>query len=499
MAFGLVGYLEVEKMSALNAKISFFKTIHETKNPLNEGTFFQIVTSKKLIHQYGTLIEQIRTTKNEDDRKALKETLPAFTPSGLFSEHTKKGLIKHSGLLSFDLDAGNANAFLNADTVEAVKAQICKLPEVAFCQISASGTGLWGVMPMAHPERHEEQFEALKAAFAKKGFTIDKACKDVSRFRFFSYDPDPYINHNALPFTGLPKQVSEPPRSFFSRGYTAGPPPDDLPAQAAAYLVQNRVPLECTYDNFMRIAFACKYAWGAAGKETALDILHACTTFAQSNTARKFDTLWRNIRRENGTTTTAGTLVHMAKSHGFKYATIGTQLPTWKPNFTASAPMPAPRVEPPREQEPQAFRPAQEARTAAPQPAQAAPSQSAHEHRAAAPPMPQPPTAPQPVAPGIPSGWQLFEGQSRTGDTVRTWLDADGLPAAWSSENAPALAGLATDAAPRPYQNEIDLLAGYGFMFTGQDKYNPAKDDGLLDRCLARMERHRAAQAARAG
>jgi hypothetical protein len=139
--------------------------------------------------------------------------------------------------------------------------------------------------------------------------------------------------------------------------------------------------------------------------------------------------------------------------------------------------------------EPETFRAAQEAHTAPPQPA---PSQGAHERAAAPPPMPQPPTAPQPAAPGVPSGWQPLETRNQFGDTVRTWLDADGLPADWSGENAAALAALNTDTEPRPYQSQIDLCERHGFTFTGQSRYNPAKDDGLLDRCLERMETHRA-------
>lgn len=142
--------------------------------------------------------------------------------------------------------------------------------------------------------------------------------------------------------------------------------------------------------------------------------------------------------------------------------------------------------------EPDTFRAAQEARTAPPQPAHVAPRPAAHEQPAHA---PQPPTEPpaQPVAPGTPSGWQRFEGQNQFGDTVRTWLDADGLPALWSDENAAALAELATDATEPPYQTNIGLCERHGFAFAGMGTYNPATDDGLLDRCLARIERHRAA------
>ncbi len=332
-------------MNVLDCKISFFNNCRDTGNPVNNGTFFQIVTSEKLLNKYGLIIDQIRATNDPEGRKRLKEKLPCFTPSGTFGKRNAAGLITRSGLMSFDLDA-KENPFLNAETVEAVKAEISKLPEVVFCEISASGTGLWGVVLTAYPERHNEQFESLEKSFARMGYKIDPACRDVCRLRFWSYDPAPYFNLNARPFTGLHKRASEPLYTR-SRGHLAWPPPDDLPAQAAAYLAQNRIPLECTYDNFMRIAFACKHEWGEAGKDTALDILHACTTFSTSNTVRNFDTLWRNIRRDTGTTTTAGSLVHLAKTHGFKYkATTTAPQPTQSPNVAHAAPQPPTATKP---------------------------------------------------------------------------------------------------------------------------------------------------------
>ena len=146
-------------------------------------------------------------------------------------------------------------------------------------------------------------------AFAEQGYKIDSACSDVCRARFWSYDPAPYFNLEARKFTGLPKP--KPERRVYVRDTER---PTDLAMQAAEYLIKNRVPLECTYANFMRITFACKSEWGEAGKDIALDILHGCTTFAQSNTARNFDTLWRNAKRENGPVITGGSIVHWATS-----------------------------------------------------------------------------------------------------------------------------------------------------------------------------------------
>lgn len=433
-------------MNALDTEISFFNRHFDTGNPINGGTFLQIVMSEKLVKKYGPLVDRIRALPTKEERKLLKDKLPGFTPSGLFWKRTTDGLIKHSGLLSFDLDAA-ANPFLNTGTAEAVKAQICKLPEVAFCQISASGTGVWGVIPMAYPERHEEQFEALETAFAKKGYVIDPACSDITRLRYWSYDPAQYINPNAILFAGLPKRTPEPPRPSFAREHLAGPLPDDLPAQAAAYLVKNRVPLECTYANFMRIAFACKYAWGDAGKDTALDILHTCTTFAQSNTARKFETLWRNIRRENGNTTTAGTLVHLAKEHGFKYAPHSAPPPRTPP-ATTPAPMPAPRTEPPT----------------------------------------GPHTATKAPAPSLSTVYERRTFTDRlTGESFDVLLNADGYPAAWDLEPKQREA-LADTLAINPIVT--DAIAQMGLILEAVEPMTEEDNAAYL----RMMERHRTDQ-----
>lgn len=295
------------------AETSFFVSAMDSGKPIT-GSLLNILTSQKLADKYGPIIEQIRATSDKKERDALKKKLPGFTPSGTFTTRSAAGLIAHNGFISFDLDAG-INTFLTAATASAVKAEVSKLPEVAYCGLSASGSGVWGLIPLAYPDRHGEQFEALKLAFLKHGYLIDAACKDVCRFRFWSLDNAPYINPAAKPFKGLPLPA---PRNEAKQTSTA--PPDDLPAQAAEYLIKNRVQLECTYSNFMRIAFACKYHWGNDGEGWALDILNACTTFAASNTAKNWATHWKGIKRDGGNVTTAGTLVKMAKDAGFRYA-----------------------------------------------------------------------------------------------------------------------------------------------------------------------------------
>jgi hypothetical protein len=303
-------------MNILETQVSFYEHFSDTKAP-KTGTFLQVVTSGKLAAKYGPLLSKIRETEDKKERDPLKKKLPCFNPSGLFSERNEAGLKAHSKLLQFDIDPGQ-NPWLNAQTAPALRDELSKLKQVAYVALSASWKGVWGVVPIEKPEHHKEHFEALKADFELWGIVIDPACSNVAHLRFLSLDPDQYINQNATTYTKLIfPQPTYTTRQTGQRWHSERP--EDLAQQAVEYLIQNRVSLECTYTNFMRIAFACKHEWSEAGKCIALDILHACTTFAQSNTARNFDSLWKNIRRDGGNVTTAGTLVNWAKERGFKY------------------------------------------------------------------------------------------------------------------------------------------------------------------------------------
>lgn len=139
------------------------------------------------------LVDQIRASPDKYQRDQFKKQLPAITPSGIFTERRKSGLVQHSGLIAFDIDN-------IGDSASDIKAALSEIPNIAYCGLSVSGQGLWGLIPISNADKHEAHFRAIELAFAGIGITIDKACKDVSRLRFYSYDSDAYINHNAVVF-----------------------------------------------------------------------------------------------------------------------------------------------------------------------------------------------------------------------------------------------------------------------------------------------------------
>ena len=146
-------------------------------------------------------IEALRAEKDEKRRSAMKKSLPAATVSGVFHPTRRAdNLVKHSGFISIDID-GKENPGVSLDDMRT--ALICR-PYVAYAAISVSGNGMFAIIPIARTdnEGHGAHFDALKEEFAQYGIKLDASCRDTSRLRFLSYDPEAYINENAEQFFG---------------------------------------------------------------------------------------------------------------------------------------------------------------------------------------------------------------------------------------------------------------------------------------------------------
>lgn len=180
--------------------ISIYKNVADTVGA--NVDLFTVLTTNKWQH----LTEKVRAETNKAKRDKLKQQLlPAFTPSGVFKENnrTDAGLVKHSGYMCIDID-GDDNPTIK--DWQSVVFELGKLPQIAFAGLSASGNGVFAIIPIKYPDKHKEHFEAFQKSFAKRGLIIDPKCGNVSRLRFYSYNKHYYINKNAEPYTPLYKQ-----------------------------------------------------------------------------------------------------------------------------------------------------------------------------------------------------------------------------------------------------------------------------------------------------
>jgi hypothetical protein len=142
--------------------------------------------------------EQIRMTADKSRRDELKKRMPALLPCGIFEGGRKKQhLHKHSNLIAIDFDEDHNSHYLD---FEELKTALCNIENVAYCGRSVSGRGFWVLIPIAHPEKHEQHFTALEQAFLSLMMVADPSCSDVSRLRYYSFDREAYFNPNAKPF-----------------------------------------------------------------------------------------------------------------------------------------------------------------------------------------------------------------------------------------------------------------------------------------------------------
>lgn len=295
----------------LDTSVSFFQKYTDTTNPTN-GTFFQIVTSKKLAAQFVPLIERIRATADKEERDKLKKQLPCFTPSGTFSRRAADGLLKHSGLIQFDVDP-KQNLALTALNAPSLRDKIARFRHVAYCALSASGAGVWGVVRIAHPDRHKEHFAALAADFSGWGIVLDNVCSNVDRLRFWSYDPDAFFNPNAATYTRLqydrPDTYTPAPRRRIESDYAA---------KVEAILQQieaTRTDITDTYDTWFSICCALANEFGESGR----DYFHRAGQFHPKYRNADTDRQFSYCLRMKSNRYTLGTLFEIARRYGIEY------------------------------------------------------------------------------------------------------------------------------------------------------------------------------------
>jgi hypothetical protein len=139
--------------------------------------------------------------------KTLKERLPLVTGSGVFKVRENASLEKHSGFIVVDLDANTVKG-----RVTEVKEMLSKDPLFYSLFISCSGTGVCGFVKI-NPKAHREAFNYLSEhLWITYGLNMDEKCKDVSRPRFVSYDPDLYFNADSQLSFGKPTPKKERPK-----------------------------------------------------------------------------------------------------------------------------------------------------------------------------------------------------------------------------------------------------------------------------------------------
>lgn len=255
---------------------------------------------------HKTVIEEIRKTDNAAEIVKLKQKLPAITPSGVFLRRNSGDLIKHSGLICIDIDGGDNK---DARNFRDLKKLLSIVPYIAYCSQSASGNGFFCIIPIAHPDKHRLHFHALEEQFKLWGVTIDSNCKDTSRLRFATYDPEPLVNINAEKYTIYAEnfQYEKPLRSRPKKliGRTT-----KKVENVISIIVENEIDITEPEPEWHRIACALANEFGEAGRE----IFHTVSQFGSYNPKECDEKFNRALKSEYNYS--MGTFFRLAKLNG---------------------------------------------------------------------------------------------------------------------------------------------------------------------------------------
>lgn len=134
---------------------------------------------------------KIRGTEDKDVRDEIKKSLPSVIFSGKFKARGDDSIVEYSNLIVLDFD--------KLDRVSDKKAELCASDFCFACWVSPSGNGLKMLIKIADGKKHQQHFDALRDFFPE----IDRACRNIERLCFESFDEEIYINKNSKVFTEI--------------------------------------------------------------------------------------------------------------------------------------------------------------------------------------------------------------------------------------------------------------------------------------------------------
>lgn len=251
-----------------------------------------------------------RAIQDPEERKAAKRKIIAVTPSGEFTGRGQAGLKNHSGIICIDVDDKD-NEALN----EKVRALVGDPFVLAFHQ-SLGGLG-YAIYFRIEPTKHLDAYLAIEKYLADTYHLVaDKACKDVTRLRFVSFDPFLHKNPKEVPVF---KKYLKKDAQISTRVIHAHTSKDM--EFIISQIRSRRIDLTGSYHDWIQIGFALADHYGEAGR----DYFHAISEMHPEYNAQTTDAKYDNFLKTNDGSVGIATLFYKCKEHGIQFQTEETR------------------------------------------------------------------------------------------------------------------------------------------------------------------------------
>ena len=177
------------------SQVSLYKNNRDTKGfePVKVQDIYDAIKESESWKGFAQSVRQF--PYKSDNYDLAKDKVPAFTMSGVFPEHQRNdsSLLSHSNRIVMDIDGLE-------DSVEDVKQALMEDQYTESVFLSVGGLGLAVVVKIDGSE-HLRSFLQLEQYYINNyNLKIDQSCKNTSRVRYVTSDPDIYVNMDSPVF-----------------------------------------------------------------------------------------------------------------------------------------------------------------------------------------------------------------------------------------------------------------------------------------------------------
>ena len=190
-----------------------------------------------------------------------------------------------------------------------VKSFLSKHPSTLYCGYSASKDGVYCILKIDKKVPLKKYFKYLKNKLSLNGIFIDESCMDITRLRFYSYDPEAFYNKKPLTLR-LPKKEKIKKQKF--QGNISK---DNLHKVESVVrsIEENSIDITSDYSDWVKIAGSLYNTFGESGRAFFHRISRFHPDYKEKSTDRKFDNC-RTMRRVS-----LSTFFYIANSYGIRY------------------------------------------------------------------------------------------------------------------------------------------------------------------------------------
>ncbi len=295
----------------LNVKVSSFNSVKTiNSHDANLGTWVDMIMNPKgaAFTSAKNLVERYRNTKD----KNIKLSIPTICPGALMVSRSKElkleeKIIHRTNWMQFDIDLKDNPHITNASKL---RDEISKIVYVAFCSLSVSGNGVWGLVFVKDISRYKEHFKQLTKDFLSRNILLDTSKgSNPTDLRIYSYDPDAYCAEQFRVYDRCDK-----PLKINSRSRQTSITQTDI-YTLVSEVISRKIDIAPDYQSYLKLGFAIAYEFGESGRE----IYHQLCSISLKYNERDTDDQYEHCLNVGDGRITIGTFIHMCKEYGITF------------------------------------------------------------------------------------------------------------------------------------------------------------------------------------